>query len=308
MWKRIELHNHTIESDGSMTAAELVDYLEGQGIDAFSLTDHNTISGFTKLEEKLASHSSRVEFIKGFELTSYYGHLLCQNVSAYIPWDDIDEMNGDLLFLRVHEAGGLAGPAHPFSIPSPFSNGMRWSMKIHDLGLIDFIEVVNNSHPMDPDNQKAILWWEDLIFSGLNICPVTGMDLHRPVSMKGFFSTYIFVKEEDSSLPLSIKLDKAIRTCSACVTKGPVLDWELTQDGLKIFLEDSPGHQECSYLCQLRTRDETLTFSLKKEYLLKDITEGILSCKAATLMLFEDKTDMSHLTAIARPLFFICNS
>lgn len=304
MWKRIELHNHTIESDGSMTAAELVDYLEGQGIDAFSLTDHNTISGFTKLEEKLASHSSRVEFIKGFELTSYYGHLLCQNVSNYIPWDDIDEMNGDLLFLRVHEAGGLAGPAHPFSIPSPFSNGMRWSMKIHDLGLIDFIEVVNNSHPMDPDNQKAILWWEDLIFSGFNICPVTGMDLHRPVSMKGFFSTYIFVKEEDSSLPLSIKLDKAIRTCSACVTKGPVLDWELTQDGLKIFLEDSPGHQECSYLCQLRTREATLTFSLKKEYLLKDITEGILSCKAATLMLFEDKTDMSHLTAIARPLFF----
>lgn len=103
MWKRIELHNHTIESDGSMTAAELVDYLEGQGVDAFSLTDHNTISGFPKVEEKLASHSSRVEFIKGFELTSYYGHLLCQNVSNYIPWDDIDEMNGDLLFLRVHE-------------------------------------------------------------------------------------------------------------------------------------------------------------------------------------------------------------
>ncbi|MDW2799724.1 CehA/McbA family metallohydrolase [Clostridium boliviensis] len=304
MWKRIELHNHTIESDGGMTAAELVDYLEGQGIDAFSLTDHNTISGFPKVEEKLASHSSRVEFIKGVELTSYYGHLLCQNVSNYIPWDDIDEMNGDLLFLRVHEAGGLAGPAHPFSIPSPFSNGMRWSMKIHDLELIDFIEVVNNAHPMDPDNQEAILWWEDLIFSGFNICPVSGMDLHRPIPMEGFFSTYICVKEEYSSLPLSIKLDRAIRTCSACVTKGPVLDWELTQGGLKIFIEGSPVHLESSYLCQLRTREDTLTFSLKKEYLLKDVPESILSCGAATLMLFEDKTDMSHLTAIARPLLF----
>ncbi len=302
MWKRIELHNHTIESDGAMTAAELVDYLDNQGISAFSLTDHNTISGFPKAEEKLASHSSPVEFVKGFELTSYYGHLLCQNVSAYIPWDDIDEENGDLLFVRVHEAGGLAGPAHPFSIPSPFSNGMRWSMKIHDLRLIDFIEVVNNAHPMDPDNHAAILWWEDLIFSGFNICPVSGMDLHRPVHMEGFFTTYIFVKEEDSSLPLSVKLDRAIRTCYACVTRGPVLDWELTPDGLKIFLEGNPSHQERSYLCQLRTRDNVLTFSIKEEVLLKDVPECLLSCRAATLMLFEEKTEMSYLTAIARPL------
>ncbi|MEY8351923.1 CehA/McbA family metallohydrolase [Lachnospiraceae bacterium 54-53] len=165
MWKRIELHNHTIESDGTMTVQELVRYLELQGIHAFSLTDHNTVSGFPGLTMACDSQASPMEYINGFELTSYYGHLLCQNVSAYIPWDDIDKDFADSLFQRVHEAGGLAGPAHPFSLPFPFSNGMRWSMNIHDYHLIDFIEVINNAHPMSPDNQEAILWWESLVFS-----------------------------------------------------------------------------------------------------------------------------------------------
>ena len=46
MWKRIELHNHTMESDGSMTVKELAAFMEAQGIPWFSLTDHNTVSGF----------------------------------------------------------------------------------------------------------------------------------------------------------------------------------------------------------------------------------------------------------------------
>ena len=49
MWKRIELHNHTMESDGSMTVKELAAFMEAQGIPWFSLTDHNTVSGFPDL-------------------------------------------------------------------------------------------------------------------------------------------------------------------------------------------------------------------------------------------------------------------
>ena len=131
MWKRIELHNHTMESDGSMTVKELAAFMEAQGIPWFSLTDHNTVSGFPDLP---AACKNRLQYVCGYELTSYYGHLLCQNVTSYIPWDDIDRDNADPLFQRVHEAGGLAGPAHPFSLPSPFANGMRWDMTIHDPG------------------------------------------------------------------------------------------------------------------------------------------------------------------------------
>ena len=57
MWKRIELHNHTMESDGSMTVKELAAFMEAQGIPWFSLTDHNTVSGFPDLPA--AATSSR---------------------------------------------------------------------------------------------------------------------------------------------------------------------------------------------------------------------------------------------------------
>ena len=303
MWKRIELHNHTIESDGIMTVPELVRYLEQEGIHAFSLTDHNTVAGFPALPLACDRQTSPMEYINGFELTSFYGHLLCQNVSSYIPWEDIDESFADPLFRRVHEAGGLAGPAHPFSIPCPFSNGMRWSMKIHDYHLVDFIEVINNAHPMVPDNQEAILWWENLIFSGYCICPVSGMDLHRPVSMDGFYTTYIQVKEEDASLPLSEQLDLAIRSCSACVTKGPVLYWERSGTELKVFLEKGFPQTGRPYLCQLRTRHQCLTRQLTHDCCVMDISGLLSDCKAATVMLFEEQTDLPHLTAIAKPLF-----
>ena len=108
MWIRIELHNHTIESDGTMTPTELSEFMAAQEIPCFSLTDHNTISGLSQLP---AACGDQIRYIFGYELTSYYGHMLCQNVSSYIPWDDIDSNNADLLFHRVHEAGGLAGPA-----------------------------------------------------------------------------------------------------------------------------------------------------------------------------------------------------
>lgn len=44
-FKRLELHNHTVESDGSLTCQELTEYLAADHVDAFAITDHNTTSG-----------------------------------------------------------------------------------------------------------------------------------------------------------------------------------------------------------------------------------------------------------------------
>lgn len=64
-------------------------------------------------------------------------------------------------------------------------------MTIHDPGLMDFIEIVNNAHPMVPDNCQAIQWWIRLACSGFPIAPVSGLDLHRPMDLDGVFSTFI---------------------------------------------------------------------------------------------------------------------
>lgn len=318
-WKRIELHNHTIESDGIMTANELVSCLASNGVRAFSLTDHNTISGWSSLESACRSAltlnaAPSLEYIQGFELTSYYGHLLCQNVSSYIPWDDIDENNADLLFQRVHEAGGLAGPAHPFSVPFPFSTGMRWSMKIHDFRLVDFIEIINNAHPMVPDNRNAILWWEQLIFDGFPIAPVSGQDLHRPQSLEGTYTTHIAVAPEDAFCELADQLSSAIRGCRTCVTRGPVADWT-EQDGvITVFLEQDAGqtHKAAGpdhvklpeYLCQFRTSEKILTLPMTGNICTICRSELAASAHSAVILIYEGYADWNSLTAVARPVFF----
>lgn len=317
MWKRIELHNHTMESDGSMTVKELAAFMEAQGIPWFSLTDHNTVSGFPDLPPAC---KNRLQYVCGYELTSYYGHLLCQNVTSYIPWDDIDRDNADPLFQRVHEAGGLAGPAHPFSLPSPFANGMRWDMTIHDPGLMDFIEIVNNAHPMVPDNCQAIQWWIRLACSGFPIAPVSGLDLHRPMDLDGVFSTFIETDGDNAPEPppeASQALAQAVRRCRTCVTRGPVLHWVLNGDSLKLSLcpglTPIPEHEPDApplFFCLIKTEKDSLRIPLGNEDCLVPLPDTIRSSRGAVLLLFPAEScpsgepELSSLTAAAGPVFF----
>lgn len=87
MYKRLELHNHTNESDAVFTCKELTDFMMADHVDAFALTDHNTISGHYKIENYLKEHPQPIAFIPGMEYTTYYGHILCLNLTEYVPWE-----------------------------------------------------------------------------------------------------------------------------------------------------------------------------------------------------------------------------
>lgn len=288
MWKRIELHNHTIESDGNMKPEELVEYLHQNNIQSFSITDHNTISAWHLMKDICNKYN--MEYIQGFELTSFYGHMLIQNLKDYFPWDDIDENNGDILFERAHEMGAIAGMAHPFSIPSPFSNGMNWTLKIKDQNLIDFIEVINNAHPMEPDNRKGIQYWQQLIFDGYKIAPVSGMDLHRKTDMSNYFTTYIKVKDENQ--PLSNQLEQAIHSCNTQVTKGPLINYEIKDQKIVITLQNINNYQNL-YL-KYQTKDQTMIQKYNKQKITFSIQENV----NGTVMLFENDITCSNLIAL----------
>ena len=81
MYKRLELHNHTNESDAVFTCKELTDFMVADQVDAFALTDHNTISGHCKIKNYLKEHPQPIAFIPGMEYTTYYGHILCLNLT-----------------------------------------------------------------------------------------------------------------------------------------------------------------------------------------------------------------------------------
>ena len=71
--KTIDLHVHSLVSDGSFTPTELAAHAREQGLSAFALTDHDVIAGTE--DAAAAAQEAGVEFINGMELTvDFKGH------------------------------------------------------------------------------------------------------------------------------------------------------------------------------------------------------------------------------------------
>ena len=77
--KTVDLHVHSIVSDGSYKPAELAELAKAQGLSAFALTDHDVIAGTD--EAAAAAKATGVGFINGMELTTEFQgrklHIVC---------------------------------------------------------------------------------------------------------------------------------------------------------------------------------------------------------------------------------------
>ncbi len=68
--KQIDLHVHSLASDGTLTPEELVKYGAEKGLSAFALTDHDTVSGIDRALGAGKEYGIRV--IPGIELSCEY--------------------------------------------------------------------------------------------------------------------------------------------------------------------------------------------------------------------------------------------
>ena len=259
---RLELHNHTTESDASITCRELLDYMVENQVDGFALTDHNTISGHRKMEALLRDCPAPVQCIYGMEYTTYYGHILCLNLLEYVPWDSIDPGNPELIFRQIRSTGALAGIAHPFSFGYPFATGCRFEMRMTDYSAADFIEIFNNPEPLYTTNLPALALWEGLVLKGVRIAATAGMDLHGRAPFEGRYATFI----RDEGIPVSEAVTEAIRSGQTWVSKGPLLTaCSLPQEGSVVFeIQDGkkagcPVDSGKKYLMTLRMPGGSLT-------------------------------------------------
>lgn len=65
----IDLHTHSVYSDGTYTPEELVSYAQKKGLSAMSLTDHDTIDGLE--EARKQAEILDICFINGVEINSF---------------------------------------------------------------------------------------------------------------------------------------------------------------------------------------------------------------------------------------------
>ena len=263
-FKRLELHNHTVESDGSLTCQELTEYLAADHVDAFAITDHNTTSGQKKIEQLLEEKHYPISLIRGMEYTTYFGHILCLNLAKYVPWNSIDQHRPELLFEAAREKGALVGIAHPFSYGDPFARGCRFEMTVSDYSKVDFIEIFNNPESLHEVNERGTNLWMSLIFSGYQITATSGMDLHNRAKLAGCYATYI---EGKSGGNIASELDTAIHTHRTWVSKGALLLTEVLPETNELLLTFTDAHKPGFAVPKtaqvvLKGKDKTFTTSV----------------------------------------------
>jgi predicted metal-dependent phosphoesterase TrpH len=125
---RADLHIHTSASDGTAPVTAILDHAVARGdLDLIAITDHERIDAAVAGRAMARDRGLALEVIVGEEVTTRGGHLLAL---------DIDRRIRSYRSLRdtiaeVHEAGGIAIPAHPL-VPYPLC-AQAWVLR----GLID---------------------------------------------------------------------------------------------------------------------------------------------------------------------------
>lgn len=307
MYKRLELHNHTTESDANLTCLDLLDYMEADHVDAFALTDHNTISGHSKMKKLLENGNYKTQCIYGMEYTTYYGHILCFNLNEYVPWDSINYHKPELLFQAVKDKGGIAGIPHPFSFGFPFARGCRFEMTVKDYSKVDFIEVFNNPEPLHEVNEKGFFWWESLILDGHSLAATCGMDLHGKWKLEGQYATFI---QGAPNGDISQELISAFQKKETWVSRGPLLLSTNPENAksLDFSIEETSKSggalkADTNYILSLRTKEGVLEKKINPESTLTislDELPGYVPSNTIVIpRLYEENTTIENLVCLS---------
>lgn len=313
IYKRAELHNHSTESDGTMTISQLVKYASDHKFGVLAITDHNTCSGHKKADEEVRKNKFDIAILKGVEVTTFYGHILALGLQHMIDFTELDPDNPDAFFIKLKAEGGTAvGIAHPFCLGAPLMIGCRFEMKVRNWCNVNYIEVFNTSSGLGAmadgmsGNEQALNLWEELVLQGYKIAAVTGKDIHGMPKEEPVFITYAMMEKEPDSLTDSIL--SAILRQSTVITRGPLFSSEVVNGKLKVRFDNTSTYfnwdrhyREYQTKLQIKWNDQTVDewgTDLEQEFEIP-LKKG--TC-AAVIKLYDAVCDFDHLLAVGAPV------
>ena len=172
MTLNFDLHTHSrFSADSVAEPEEMVIEAKKKGLHGFAITDHNTcacVDYFLQcgLMREDGQPVDALLIIPGQEISTSEGHLLA--LGARLP--DIKGIAPAEAIELIHQAGGLAVPAHPYDF---FRSGIR-GQTLKDLP-IDAIEVFNAATTFKRHNRQAF------DYAQKRKLPMTaGSDAHHP--------------------------------------------------------------------------------------------------------------------------------
>ncbi len=178
-WQRVEMHCHTVASDGDMQPEELVQNAIRRGYKAICLTDHNTISNVDNVKKYGEKYGLVVA--GGIEWTTFWGHLTVIGQNSDIDWKTITPSNINAKIIRARQLGDIVTIAHPKRIGSPLCMGCHNRFKITNWDYVTSYEVWSHYNPnLSLANKYAKQEWVSLLDKGYRLCALYGYDWHAP--------------------------------------------------------------------------------------------------------------------------------
>lgn len=174
---RMDLHTHTLASDGVDDVASMILAAVERGLDAVAITDHERMDAATAGKAMAEHHGWPIEVIVGEEISTLNGHLLGLFLTERIrPWHSMKTS-----IALIHEQGGLAVIAHPLP-PYPLCASERRVRKLMDeedpIYHPDALEGFNPTTARLPWSHKAPALAEEL-----GIAAVGGSDAHKAANV-----------------------------------------------------------------------------------------------------------------------------
>lgn len=205
----VNLHCHSIFSDGEFTPEALAELLAANGVRYAALTDHDTIEGQHRFQSALKKNG--VNYIPAVELTTFYKGIEVHLLGYGFKVDDV-ELNHALLSLRQHnsqDTGSIASSlrkrsathlhsekiSHQNSIPEGKLDTADGIRLIHQAGGCVFL-----AHPitLDKDHAKISRFVKQLKALGLD-------------GIEAVYASH--TKEEEQKL-ISLASDQQLAICA----------------------------------------------------------------------------------------------
>ena len=265
-WYGGELHVHSHHSDGKNTVEEIVEAARKEKLDFISLTDHNTVSGFSSIP-----NGGGLLVIRGMELTTYYGHALALGLNSFVNWHSQGTTrNINQIIDEVHAQRGLFAMAHPFSIGDSVCAGCTWKLGNVDYHKLDLMEVWAGCwKERKIENSRALRLWNELLNQGFKVVGISGRDWHD-VNEKKAHIPRTFVYADSLSEP---KILEGLRQGRVIVSSGPI-----------VSLSAKYGDRKYQYGDEINLREKRpLSFQIQIENLkgpseLQVIKNGLRFC------------------------------
>jgi predicted metal-dependent phosphoesterase TrpH len=128
---KIDLHVHTVYSDGHGTVEEVLETAQRKGLDGLAITDHKTLEGYYRAK----ACGSKLLILPGFEVETDAGHVLVLGLEHLLPF--YLRYEDPISWARYY--GGLSVLVHPAAGRLHLDRWMRCKP--------DVVEVFNAQYP-----------------------------------------------------------------------------------------------------------------------------------------------------------------